>query len=95
MKDVQSILSLANKSLINLTAEYIAGNLNILANRLSRGHTVPDEWSLNQDVFLQIIRTWEVPTVNLTAAQYKTKVATFYSFYREDNPLAVDTSTIP
>lgn len=59
------------KNNIALTAHYIAGKANILADLLSQRSTIlPTEWMLNKAVVQTIFNMWERPQIDLSATRW-------------------------
>lgn len=56
---------------------------------------MPEEWSLNLEIFHRITQRWDVPDIQLLAMRFSAKVETFYSLYQEENPFALDELSIP
>lgn len=44
---------------ITLHVSHIPGRLNVLADGLSRSRSLPTEWELNQEVFLQLLQRFQ------------------------------------
>lgn len=95
LKEVGKIFVWAEANLSHLTAVHIHGSLNVIADRLSRDMATPREWSLDPEIFKQTTHSWGMPDVDLMATRLNAMVPRFCSLYREDNPLAVDTMSIP
>ena len=65
---------------MTLVPRYLPGNLNVLADHLSRrGQILKTEWSLNQTVADRIFRAWGRPFVDLFDLGKNTKLAIYTS----------------
>lgn len=85
------IFAWAESNLASLTAVHLKGTLNSLADFLSRQQVKQDEWSLNQEVFEQVVKTWGIPEVDLFASESNKKVAQFFSLHSLDRARGMDT----
>ncbi|XP_050825375.1 uncharacterized protein LOC127058925 [Gopherus flavomarginatus] len=73
---------------IHLTASFLPGVRNTLADRLSRSF-LSHEWSLRPDVALSVFRRWGYPRVDLFASRGNKKCQAFCSFQgREPGSIA-------
>ena len=61
-----------------LTVRHVPGNLNLIANALSRFHVpVNTNWELHPVIFQAIILIWDRPLIDLFATSLKYKLETF------------------
>ena len=61
-----------------LRAVHILGKMNVIGDLLSRqGHTLPTEWSLNQEITRHLFCLWGSPHMDLFAARWNTKLSNF------------------
>lgn len=84
------IFAWAESNLASLTAVHLKGTLNSLADFLSRQQVKQDEWSLNQEVLEQVVKTWGIPEVDLFASESNKKVAQFFSLHSLDRARGMD-----
>ena len=62
-----------SKKQVILKARHIPGQLNVIADKLSRlGQTIQTEWSLHPEVFQATCYRWHQPQVDLLATKFKT-----------------------
>ena len=60
---------------IQIRVKHIPGNLNVVADSLSRrDKVIQTEWALNHQVFNQICHCWHQPMVDLFAAKLNRKL---------------------
>ncbi|XP_068098726.1 uncharacterized protein [Hyperolius riggenbachi] len=90
MMRAERILLWAEKNLASLKAVHLRGMLNQVADFLSRSELNQDSWSLNQEVFLEIVSDWGMPTIDLFASKQNAKCQMFCSLCPSDKPWAVD-----
>lgn len=69
LKEVTSIMDWAQSHLLSLSAMYLPGDQNVLADVLSRATIQPHEWGLNQEVFNSIIQTWGLVSSPIIASR--------------------------
>ena len=85
------ILTLCDDVNINIRLRHIPGRLNVLADRLSRGgRIIPSEWTLNTEVFQQIVEVWGAPQVDLFATKENHQLPVYVSPCPDPEALAVD-----
>ncbi|XP_068136523.1 tyrosine-protein kinase RYK isoform X1 [Hyperolius riggenbachi] len=84
------ILEIAEHNFLSLTAVHLKGELNVLADQLSRVQTTNTEWSLNQKLFELIVSKWGQPHIDLFANRSNRKCKQFYSLNVMDKPMAID-----
>ena len=66
------ILSWCTRQQVTLRARHIPGQLNVIADKLSRlGQTIQTEWSLHPAVFQAVCSRWHQPQVDLFATRFK------------------------
>lgn len=73
-REVDYILSWAEKHVPCLSAVYIPGVENWQADFLSHQQLLPGEWSLHPNVFLAICQRWGTPVVDLLAPRFNKKL---------------------
>ena len=72
------ILSWCTRKQVTLRARHIPGQLNVIADKLSRlGQTIQTEWSLHPEVFQAICSQWHQPQVDLFATRFNNKLPQF------------------
>ena len=84
------ILYWSEVNVASLSAVHLKGNLNNLADFLSRQRVLESEWSLNQEVFQEIVDRWGTPQIDLFASQVNAKVPRFFSLNRLDQAEGLD-----
>lgn len=81
---------------IVLTARYLPGKLNILADSLSRAHMIlPSEWTLAHNVLQPIWDQWGRPHVDLFATRFSKRLPIYVSPVPDPEAWAVDALSIP
>ena len=78
-----------------LSISYIKGSYNVLADQLSRDHTVPTEWSLPRKSFEKILKLNPKLQVDLFATRLNNQLRTFVSPCPDRRAVAVDALSIP
>ena len=74
------ILSWCTRQQVTSRARYIPGQLNMIADKLSRlGQTIQTEWSLHPEVFQAICSRWHQPQVDPFATRFNNKLPQFVS----------------
>ena len=74
------ILSWCTRKQVTLKARHIPGQLNVIADKLSRlGQTIQMEWSLHPEVFQAICSRCHQPQVDLFATRFNNKLPQFVS----------------
>ncbi len=85
------LLDWADNHRITLKSSFVPGHLNVKADALSRQNQIlKQEWSLLQEVFVQICRVWETPHVDLFATNLNHKLPLYFSPIPDDQALGVD-----
>ena len=85
------ILSWCTRKQVTLKARHIPGQLNVIADKLSRlGQTIQTEWSLHPEVFKAICSRWHQPHVDLFATRFNSKLPQFVSLVPDPQAWAVD-----
>lgn len=84
------ILRWAENNVASLSAVHLKGTENTLADLLSRKEIREAEWSLNQELFEKISKSWGHPQVDLFAKEENAKIPVFFSLQRQDQALGVD-----
>ena len=62
---------------IHLSAVYLPGQLNLIADTLSRLIDLDSEWMLNPSIFQQVHSTYSIPKINLFATRMNNKSSKF------------------
>jgi ribonuclease HI len=76
---------------IILTSTFVPGALNVVADRLSRKHQIlKSEWTINNDVLLQIWKIWDRPMIDLFATNLNHRLPLYYSPTPDDQSLGRD-----
>ena len=81
---------------ILLTARYLPGKLNVLADALSRSHMIlPTEWTLTHRVLEPIWNRWFKPHVDLFATKFSKRLPVYISPVLDPEAWAVDALSVP
>ena len=84
---------LCGKHNMTLQASYIKGNLNSLADLLSRSQSVvKGEWQFSKKNFLWICSAtdWRHPTIDLFANRFNQQIDQYMSLYTDEEAIATD-----
>lgn len=84
-----SLFSLAESSLLSISAVHIRGVENTTADSLST-----TEWALNCQVFRRITKIWGTPDIDLFATRVNRQVENYCSLNPRENPWAVDALSV-
>ena len=85
------ILTWCTRRQVTLKARHIPGQLNVIADKLSRlGYTIQTEWSLHLEVLQTICSRWHQPQVDLFATRFNNKLPQFVSPVADPQAWAVD-----
>ena len=85
------ILTWCTRNQVTLKARHIPGQLNVVADKLSRlGQTIQTEWSLLPEVFQTICSRWHHPQIDLFARRFNHKLPRFVSPVPDPLAIAVD-----
>ncbi len=76
MKLSQNIFERATTRNITLSASYIPGVDNIMADAESRKENIDAEWMLHKNVFIRVCVVYDIPDIDLFASRlnYQVKV---------------------
>ena len=89
------ILAWSNAREIHIRARHIPGNLNVIADSLSRrDKAIQTEWSLHPQVFQEICQVWHKPMVDLFATSLNAKLPTYVSPVPDDKAWQIDALNI-
>ena len=89
------ILTWCTRKLVTLKARHIPGQLNMVADKLSRlGQTIQTEWSILRQVFQIICSRWHRPQIDLFATRFN-KLPLFVSPVPDRLASAVDALSLP
>ena len=91
----EEILLWCQEQNILLSAKYLPGKLNILADCLSRSHMIlPTEWTLVHQVLEPIWSIWFKPQVDIFATRFSRRLPLFVSPVPDPQAWAVDALSI-
>ena len=92
---VWRILAWSNAWEIHIKARHIPGNLNVIADSLSRrDRAIETEWSLHPLIFQEICQVWHKPMVDLFATSLNAKLPTYVSPVPDDKAWQIDALNI-
>ena len=95
-RQAERILLWCQDQNVILTARYVPGKLNVLADSLSRSHMIlPSEWTLSHNVLQPIWATWFKPQIDLFATRFSKRLPLFVSPVPDPQAWAVDAFSIP
>ena len=80
---------------IHISAVYIPGQLNFIADILSRLINLNSEWKLNPAIFRQICVIYTTPDLDLFATRANNQVQKFISWFPDPDALATNAFSIP
>ena len=90
------ILTWCTVNQVTLKARHIPGQLNVVADKLSRlGQIIQTEWSLLTEVFQTICIRWHRPQIDLFATKFNNKLPQFVSLVPDSLATAVDALSLP
>ena len=93
---VEALLLWCQEWGIALTAKYVPGKLNILADFLSRSHMIlPSEWTLAHRTLEPVWARWFKPHIDLFATRFSRRLPLFVSPVPDPQAWAVDALAIP
>ena len=75
---------------IFISVQHISGKVNTQADDLSREISSNLEWSLNDEVFQEIISQTFIPEIDLFASRLNAKTAKFISWHPQPGAVAID-----
>ena len=79
----------------SLTAKFVPGKLNVLADSLSRkGQIIHTEWTIHKGTLSQIFQFWEVPHLDLFATRLNNQLPVFISPFQDPRAWAVDAMSL-
>ncbi len=61
------LFHLCQRNGISIRVRHIPGRLNVIADSLSRGSTIPTEWAINQQITDRLFQLWGTPSLDLFA----------------------------
>ena len=89
------ILAWSNAREIHIRARHIPGNLNVIADSLSRrDRAIQTEWSLHPLVFQEICQVCYKPMVDMFATSLNAKLPTYISPVPDDKAWQIDALNI-
>ena len=92
----ESLLLWCEDHSISLTAKFVPGKLNVLADALSRSHMVlQSEWTIAHEVLKPIWAHWETPLVDLFATKFSRRLPLYASPVPDPEAWAIDALAIP
>ena len=90
------ILTWCTRKQVSLKARHIPGQLNVVADKLSRlGQTIQTEWSLLPEVFQTICSRWHWSQIDLFTTRFNNKLPLFVSPVPDPLATAVDALSLP
>ena len=93
---VEKILVWCQYHHIVLRARHIPGNLNVLADLLSRRHQIiPTEWQLHSGIFQVLCRLWDTPHIDLFATYFNNQLPVYMSPMPDAQAYAIDALSTP
>jgi len=87
---VSSLWSYCLDKRITLTAEHLAGKLNVIADEQSRVFTDSSNWKLSESVFQELDRMWGPLTIDLFADRLNTQIPKYASWKPDPGAVQVD-----
>ena len=95
-KRVEAMILWCQDRRILLSAKYVPGKLNILADALSRAHMIlPTEWTVVHRVLEPIWVAWFKPQIDLFATRFSRRLPLFVSPVPDPQAWAVDALSLP
>ena len=92
----ENLLLWCQEQNISLTAKHISGKMNVLADLLSRAHTIlHTEWTLDRNVLRPVWETWFTPQVDLFATRFSYRLPVYVSPVPDPGAWEVDALSIP
>ena len=92
-RSVRRIFYIATENSITLNAKHLRGDLNVLADMLSRPNTIlKTEWMLSEENFLWVCNQspWGAPTTDLFANKFNSQLPRYMSPCPDENAVAID-----
>ena len=90
-----NLLEWCMKRQVFLTAKFVPGKLNVLADSLSRkGQIIHTEWTIHKGTLSQIFQFWEVPHLDLFATRLNNQLPVFISPIQDPRAWAVDAMSL-
>ena len=90
-----NLLEWCMKRQVSLTAKFVPGKLNVLADSLSRkGQIIHTEWTIHKGTLSQIFQFWEVPHLDLFATRLNNQLPVFISPFQDPRAWAVDAMSL-
>ena len=80
---------------IFVTAQYLPGVQNVIADRKSRQFNDQIEWKLDETVFHKLCRLYGKPDVDLFASRLNAQVENYVSWKPDPSAMATDAFTLP
>ena len=87
---IREIFDWARKRNVVLSAEYLPGHLNVVADRESRTHNLDMEWMLNQNVFQKVCHVFGTPDLDLFASRINHQLERYVSWRPDPHALSID-----
>lgn len=84
------LLLLCQRNDIMVRVRHIPGRLNVIADSLSRGKTIPTEWSISPEITRALFQLWGTPSVDLFATRFNHKLPQFVSPVPDQGAVGVD-----
>ena len=90
-KRAEDLLKWCHHSQIGITAKYVPGKMNIVADSLSRSNQViQTEWTLVHSALEPVWRTWHRPMVDLFATRFNFRLPLYFSPVPDPQALGQD-----
>ena len=81
---------------MSLTASFVPGKLNVLADLLSRSHQIlPTEWTIVHSVLSPVWEFWYKPQIDLFATRFSKRLPLFVSPVPDPQAWAIDALSVP
>ena len=84
------LLQLTAPLQISLIPRHIPGRLNVIADGLSRDTPLHTEWTLNREVFQQVLQHFPTMQIDLFATRHNNRLQQFVSPFQDPLAIAVD-----
>ena len=90
-KRAENLLKWCHFSQISISAKYVPGKMNVVADALSRSsQVIQTEWTLTHSVLEPVWRTWHKPMVDLFATKFNHRLPLYYSPVPDPQALGQD-----
>ena len=90
------LLRWARQHRITLSARFLPGSRNVIADQLSRrGQDIGSEWTLHSDLCQMVWRLWGRPHIDMFATRLTTRLPTYVSALPDPEAWATDAFSVP